>query len=106
MIKHDMGNRPIMRTGRWIMAGVVAGALAGPAGARVTSSGSENWSAPASVEWPTVSGDWGNTRYSTLSAVNASTVSKLGGTWMKKFDDAGSGRATPVVRDGLMFVSA
>jgi quinohemoprotein ethanol dehydrogenase len=102
-----MGNRPIVaRTGTWILAGVVAGAIAGSARVRVISSGSENWSAPASVEWPTVSGDWGNTRYSTLSAVSASTVSTLGGTWMKKFDDGGSGRATPVVKDGLMFVSA
>jgi hypothetical protein len=104
MIKHDMGNRPILRTGPWILAGVVAAALAGPAVVRVASS--ENWSAPAAIEWPTVGGDWGNTRYSTLSAVNAQTVSKLGGTWMKKFDDAGAGRATPVVRDGLMFESA
>jgi hypothetical protein len=47
MIKHDIGNRPILRTGPWILAGVVAAALAGPAVVRVASS--ENWSAPAAA---------------------------------------------------------
>ena len=105
-----MANKPIgVRAGAWILAGVVATAVTGSAGVRVASSagsGGENLSAPASVEWPTVSGDWGNTRYSTLSSVDARSVSKLAGTWMRKFDDSGAGRATPVVRDGLMFVSA
>ncbi len=93
-----------MRTWKLILAGAVAMVFAGPAA--FPGGSAENWSVPASIEWPTVSGDWANTRYSTLSAVNASTVSKLGGVWMKKFDDAGAGRATPVVRDGLMFISA
>jgi quinohemoprotein ethanol dehydrogenase len=52
-----------------------------------------------------VGGDWGNTRYSPLNQINADTVKTLAGAWQKKFDGENS-RSIPVVRDGLMFVTA
>ena len=42
---------------------------------------------PASKQWPAVSGDWGNTRHSTLNRITTQNVTKLGGAWMsQKFD--------------------
>src|SRR3954470_6598661 len=61
----------------------------------------------ASKEWATVSGDLGNTRYSTLTQINAQTVGRLAGAWTSpKFDSVGAGRAMPVVKDGLLFITA
>jgi len=64
----------------------------------------DNWTAAAGKDWPTIAGDWSNSRYSTLSKINADNVKTLGGAWMRKFD--GMSRATPVVANGLMFVTA
>ena len=64
-------------------------------------------SQPAAKEWNTVSGDLGNTRYSTLAQINAQTVTRLAGTWLSpKFRSVGAGRAMPVVKDGLLFITA
>src|SRR3984893_17666623 len=61
----------------------------------------------ASREWATVSGGAGNTRYSTLSQITPQTIATLAGAWMSlKFDAVGAGRAMPVVRDGLLFITA
>jgi quinohemoprotein ethanol dehydrogenase len=61
----------------------------------------------ASKEWATVHGDLGNTRYSTLTRINTQTVATLAGAWMSpKFDAVGAGRAMPVVKDGLLFITA
>jgi quinohemoprotein ethanol dehydrogenase len=61
----------------------------------------------ASTEWTTVNGDLGNTRYSTLTRINTQTVATLAGAWMSpKFDAVGAGRAMPVVKDGLLFITA
>src|SRR6185295_12785477 len=60
----------------------------------------------AAKEWSTVSGDQGNTRYSTLTQINKETVSKLGGAWTSpKFDAQNAGRAMPVVKDGMVFLN-
>ena len=61
----------------------------------------------ASKEWATVSGDLGNTRYSTLNRINAQTIATLAGAWTSpKFDAVGAGRAMPVVKDGILFEMA
>ena len=61
---------------------------------------------PAS-DWTTVGGDWTNARYSTLDQINTQTVSGLGGAWVsKRFEDGGSSRSTPIVKDGRMFMTA
>src|SRR2546422_1906922 len=71
--------------------------------------GSMNWRLPASKNFPLVGGNWGNQRYSTLDQINRSNVKKLGGAWMMHLEDgktAGNMQATPVVVDGVMFVSS
>lgn len=61
---------------------------------------------PAGKEWTAVSGDLGNTRYSTLTQITRETLPKLKGAWMSpKFEDGGGGRAMPVAKDGLLFVT-
>src|SRR5262245_34931711 len=60
----------------------------------------------ASKEWSTVNGDLGNTRYSSLAQITRQTISTLAGAWMSpKFDAPGAGRAMPVVKDGLLFIT-
>lgn len=52
-----------------------------------------------------VGGDWNNTRYSTLALINTRNVKQLRGAWVFTFDEGGISRVTPVVKDGLMFVT-
>src|SRR5262245_28013643 len=60
-----------------------------------------------SKEWPTVGGESGNARHSTLSQITTENVAKLGGAWMsQKFDQAASSRAMAVEKDGLLFMTA
>jgi alcohol dehydrogenase (cytochrome c) len=63
-----------------------------------------DWSKPAGKDWPMGGGDWSNSRYSTLDKINTRTVAQLGGAWARKFEGETT-RATPVVSDGLMFVT-
>ena len=90
---------------RWIKFAAFVSALATPASVAVQSDRSER--GPAGKEWLTVGGDWGNTRYSTLSHITTANVTKLGAAWMsERFDAPASSRPMTVVRDGLMFVTA
>jgi PQQ-dependent dehydrogenase (methanol/ethanol family) len=65
--------------------------------------------APALVadQWSTVGGDSGNTRYSSLSQINAQNVTKLGAAWMsEKISPPPSSRGVPVIDHGLMFLTS
>jgi outer membrane protein assembly factor BamB/plastocyanin len=58
-------------------------------------------------QWSTVGGDSGNTRYSSLTQINAQNVAKLGAAWVsEKVGPAPTARAMPVVDNGLMFLTA
>jgi quinohemoprotein ethanol dehydrogenase len=64
---------------------------------------------PADKEWPLVGGDWGNTRYSMLQKIDTSNVKGLKGAWMTRlnsgFGPGFSQQATPVVKDGVMYIT-
>jgi len=64
---------------------------------------------PAGADWPLVGGDWGNTRYSRLAQINPSNVKTLKGAWMARLNSGfGAGfsqQATPVVKDGVMYIT-
>src|SRR3984885_3704265 len=64
---------------------------------------------PPSAEWPLVGGDWGNTRFSTIPQINRSNVKTLKGAWMARlnsgFGPGFSQQATPVVKDGVMYIT-
>ena len=68
-------------------------------------SGDDGRVAPAS-DWTLFGGDWTNSRYSTLTQVNSQSVKNLGGVWTFTFGGNASTRATPIVKDGVMFISA
>lgn len=70
-------------------------------------SDSEDFKKSAAKNWPTVGGDWYNTRYSRLGEINKNNVQKLGAAWVSEtFDEGARSSVTPVVEDGVMFVTA
>lgn len=62
---------------------------------------------PTTQTWDFVGGDVGNMRYSALNQINTQNVKTLQGAWSsEKFADGAASRSTPVVKDGLMYVTA
>ena len=58
------------------------------------------------TDWPTYNGDPRGNRYTAATQINKSTVARLAPTWMFSIPDAGSLQVTPVVVDGIMYVTA
>jgi alcohol dehydrogenase (cytochrome c) len=56
--------------------------------------------------WPTYNGDPGGNRYTTLTQIDKSTVARLAPKWMFAIPDTGQLQVTPVVVDGIMYVTA
>jgi quinohemoprotein ethanol dehydrogenase len=67
--------------------------------------GPRNHAQPPANEWPTYGGDWGNTRYSTLKAIDTTNVRELGGAWMLPLKGESS-TTTPIVENGVMYIVA
>src|SRR5450756_525054 len=109
---HPSGNdRRIARGGNMrrtcLRIGLVACLAAAPALA--CAQGAPDLRQPAGPEWPAIGGDWSNLRYSTLTQINRDNVKNLKGAWVVHL---GSGlgpkyslEGTPVVRDGVLYVS-
>ncbi|MFC4312974.1 PQQ-binding-like beta-propeller repeat protein [Steroidobacter flavus] len=61
----------------------------------------------AESEWPLAGGDWSSTRYSKLKQINRQNVANVRGAWVsQKFQGGATSRVTPVVKNGLMFITA
>ena len=61
----------------------------------------------AASHWSTVGGDSGNTRYSSLTQINAQNVAQLGAAWTsEKISPPPSSRGVPVIDHGLMFLTS
>jgi alcohol dehydrogenase (cytochrome c) len=58
------------------------------------------------ASWPTYNGDPGGNRYTTLTEINKNTVGRLAPKWVSSLPDTGQLQVTPVVVDGIMYVSA
>ena len=58
---------------------------------------------PPGRNWPLPGGHWGQTRYSTLDRITPQNVKTLGGAWHVRLNGEHV-QASPVVRDGVMFV--
>jgi alcohol dehydrogenase (cytochrome c) len=56
--------------------------------------------------WPTYNGDPGGNRYTTLAQIDKTTVARLAPRWLFSIPDSGPLQATPVVVDGIMYVTA
>ena len=57
-------------------------------------------------DWPAVGGNWSSSRYSTLTDITTATVDRLGGAWVTDLEGGASSRATPVVEDGVLYLTA
>jgi alcohol dehydrogenase (cytochrome c) len=98
-----------MHFGRASVWGALAAAaiLISPGSLLAQSNG--NFWEPAGKNWPVSGGDWGHTRYSTLTQINASNVKSLQGAWFTRLNGSGldpktTQEATPIVRDGIMYL--
>jgi quinohemoprotein ethanol dehydrogenase len=64
---------------------------------------------PVGKDWVTNGGNLTNERYSTLKQIDTSNVKQLKGAWMTRLKGSGFGgkysaEATPLVKDGIMYV--
>ena len=59
-----------------------------------------------SREWPTIGLDYAETRFSKLKRIDASNVKDLGLAWSYNLESTRGVEATPLVVDGLMYVTA
>src|SRR5438045_3491759 len=64
---------------------------------------------PVGKDWVTNGGNMTNQRYSTLKQIDTSNVKQLKGAWMTRLKGSGFGgkysaEATPLVKDGIMYV--
>ena len=57
-------------------------------------------------DWPLVSGNWSSSRYSALTDISKDTVDRLGGAWVTRLEGGASSRATPVVKEGVLYLTA
>jgi quinohemoprotein ethanol dehydrogenase len=55
--------------------------------------------------WLTHGGNWEEQRFSTLDSINVATVTRLKPAWSFDFDTTRGQEATPIVADGVMYVS-
>src|SRR5215469_9776855 len=64
---------------------------------------------PVGQDWVTNGGNLTNQRYSTLKQIDTTNVTRLKGAWMTRLKGSGFGgkysaEATPLVRDGVMYM--
>ena len=58
------------------------------------------------LDWPFVGGDWSSSRYSTLADITTDNVGRLGGAWVTRLEGGGASRSTPVVKEGVLYLTA
>lgn len=58
------------------------------------------------ADWSSYNGNTDETRYSLLNQINRDTVGRLGLAWSFDFDDSHAQEATPLVVDGVMYVTS
>ena len=56
-------------------------------------------------QWPSYNGDLGGNRYTTMAQISPANVSRMAAKWMFQMPGAGGLQGTPVVMDGVMYVS-
>ncbi|MXY23384.1 MAG: PQQ-binding-like beta-propeller repeat protein [Acidobacteria bacterium] len=56
--------------------------------------------------WPLVGGNWSSSRHTSLDDINLDNVERLGGAWVTALPDGAASRATPVMQDGVLYLTA
>ena len=85
---------------------VIGAAVAGIVAA--SGAASREWTEPPTSDFPLSGGNYWHQRYSALDQITTSNVGELGGAWMIRLEEGGRGgqlEGTPVVVDGVMYVS-
>ena len=59
-----------------------------------------------SNDWPTIGLDYAETRFSKLNQITTDNVKKLGLVWTYPLESSRGVEATPLVVDGIMYVTA
>jgi quinohemoprotein ethanol dehydrogenase len=62
--------------------------------------------AATSKDWPTIGLDYGETHFSKLKQINSENVKNLGMVWSYNLESSRGVEATPIVVDGIMYVSS
>lgn len=75
-------------------------------GAKINLRSEELLLQPPAANWTSYNGDYSGRRYSALSAVNAENVASLGAQWVFHAANTSRLEVTPLVVDGMMFVTA
>ncbi len=65
--------------------------------------GQNRWLTPTGKDFPLAGGNLGNQRYSALTQIDRSNVSRLGGAWMVHVGGGGM-PGVPIVVDGVMYI--
>ena len=71
--------------------------------------GRDDGQSPSGRNFSTIGGNLANHRYSSLTRITKSNLSKLGGAWSVHLDDGkalATMQATPIVVDGVMFIAS
>ena len=75
----------------------------------VVAAAGEDGQTPSGRNFSTIGGNLANHRYSSLTKITKSNVSKLGGAWSIHLEDGktpATMQATPIVVDGVMFIAS
>jgi len=92
---------------RWTAATTAAGVcLLLLASARPATQSTAAGGPYAHTDWPTIGGDLANSRYSTLDRIRLTNIDQLGAAWSLRFEGGASTRATPVIKDGVLFIGS
>jgi len=89
----------------WLLMAVMMGTVAHAESTTPIADAATFIQHPRSGEWPSYGRDYTNQRYSPLMQINRSNVQQLGLRWSFKSGVKGSFQATPIVVDGVMYLS-
>ena len=97
------------KSGRLVRRALMAAVLSVVAGALIQSEDpAASWNMPPTKDFPLAGGSYSNQRYSALTQINRSNITKLGGAWSMIVEERNRGGTldgTPVVVDGVMYLS-
>ena len=94
-----------MRGLQWGLSVALTAAVAALPGG-VEGQAPENGGGYPVSDWPLVGGNWSSSRYTTLGDITLDTVGELGGAWVTALPDGAASRATPVMQDGVLYLTA
>lgn len=106
-----MSGGAVMAAAAWLaLVGAAAGQRAAPradpAPAVLEATPADLLAAPAAANWTSYNGDYTGRRYSALAAITPANVSRLAARWVFHARNSERLETTPVVMNGVMFVTA